>query len=683
MLFYVKEEHILLRGLFLCGKLLGNFLLEDHLFGLVSIIALVNKLLLCDNRLGSLFGSSRYVLVYGILRNFLAFHGNHRLACGDHLLVGRLGIGIITLGIAHFGNLDGLLDHACGRLLHGSGNLCRGGSLFGNGLLGDRLLGFGRRGIRFHGLVLLARGSIIIQLPKEVGIGRDHAFVLLGKLGGVIGSQLEGGSRLFLANIFLDQLALHQCLGGFEGILLCIIDRFNVNGREPLLLAGALNQLHSPLELTGRAKLVLEGGLGVFLLIAHVSATVDGSVQTLGLKRQIELQNIGLNVDLCDLCASVMEAVRGPADAALGSLVGKQSVLELTVIFLDTGTRLDQLCLKALAIVRHNVASRILVKTDDALVSCKAVLTVGLFVVNVILVVTRSTVRLVELILILGILLVEKRLILGSKLLLGEGCQRILLGAVGKIGFLALLQLVVQKIGQLFHELLCGGSLRGRLYGNLANDLLLGLGHDFFHDLIRLIALGRGRILQSHGSNGGFLGNAVLYTVLIKLLADGRLLIEALIRILKDGKCILGVLLCLGIRLLTLLLCLGGNKLRNGLGNRLPRLSFRFGKRCDILGGNKEISLFLRYDQKHRKNHGTNRYQSGNDRKCQIGHLRNGSQRNHGNGIMIVLRGFVFPKLLLLPTRAGHLSRKDQDAGNFYPQQAGKHGNGNEKSASG
>ena len=330
----------------------------------------------------------------------------------------------------------------------------------------------------------------------------------------MIGGKLEGRCGLFLADIFLDQIARHQILGGIKGILLFIIDVLDIDGRQTVLLAYTLYQLHCPLELAGRAELVAERRIHILFDIAHVSTAINGSLKACGIKGKIKLQNTRLDVDLCDRRASVMEAVGSPTDAVFGTLVGKQSVFQLAVIFLDVGTRLDQLCFKALAVVRHDVATRVLVKADDTLVACKAV-AVGIvfFVVLVILVsfcVCTSfgffqIVLVINLVLVVRVFFVIRHIGSGKS---GNTCIGVLL-ALFFLGFrfialLALLQFVIEKIRKLFHHrigrrvvlLLGGGGGRRFLV-----HFFISLGHDLFHDLIGACAVSKGRFTlgRHHG----------------------------------------------------------------------------------------------------------------------------------------------------------------------------------------
>ena len=224
------------------------------------------------------------------------------------------------------------------------------------------------------------------------------------------------------------------------------------------------------------------------------------------------------------------------------------------------------------------------------------------------------------------------------------------------------------------------------MHGNLAHHLFLGLGNDFFHDLIGLRSIVKGGILHCYGSRQRVLRHLLIRNEFFRFFLCRDLLAKALILIsfLKNRKdVLLRLLRILGISLLTLLLGLLENHLR--LFQKLLRHLLSLRKCHDILCRNKEVSLFARYDQKHREYHGDNRHKPCQNRKSHVGCLRDGSQRHDRNGAMIALRGILalILDLLLFPTRAGDLIGKNQYAGNFHAQQTGKHGNGNEESDSG
>ena len=570
---------------------------------------------------------------------------------GGKFLVGRLSVGIIALGIAHFGDLDGLLDHVGNRLSCGLGRFLRHRRFLGNRFLKHRLLdGLGD----LLDLLFLQFQHLVVKLPGEVCVGGNNALVLIGNRGDMIGIQLKGSGGLFLSDIFLDQLALHKALGGFKGIELPVIHFLNVDGRKSLLLAGALNQLHCPFELSGGAKLVQEGGVSIFLLGAHVSAAVNGSLQGIGIQRKIELQNIGLDVDLGDLGSAVVEAVGAPADAALGSLVGKERVFQLTVILLDTGTRLNQLCLKALAVMGNDIASRVLVKADDTLVTGESVLAVGLFVVDIILVLGFGIVDIVKLVLILILVLVG--ILILDFHILREGSDRSVIGR-GRLGFvilLTLLQLVIQKIGKLFHKLL--GSLGlGSSRGNLPYHLFLRLGHDLLYDLVGTGAICKGGTL-GNGSLGRGYGLSILGenlslhlfhgSFLVKLLID--LLIIGLILKYREGILGRGSFLGLGIGILALLLTLVGKRCGRALLGGRNRRVFCLNQRRGILGRNEGISFFVEHDERHDKHHRGNRHQTREHRKRYVGGLRNDAKHEHSASVIIMPRGAALLCLDLL-----------------------------------
>ena len=685
---FVKEIFLVVLGLY--GVLVRLLLGHLGFFALLGLFGLLNLLGFRDF-LGflSFFGFFRlnYVLKhlglglngYGLLCGGLRKLGDrlngHGLLGGDHLLVGGLSVGIVALGVAHLGDLDGLAND----LGSGSGLLGRGRIGFGFGLhlgLGGRL-GLNRDGNLLGSLLLLGH-YVIVKLPGEVCVCGNHALVLVGNAGHVIGRQLKGGGGLFLANVFLNQLAGNQALGALKGIQRLIVDLLNINGRESVLLAGALNQLHGPLELTGGAKLVEEGCVGILLFGSHVLTTVNGALQGLGLQSKVELQNVGLDVDLCDLGASVVEAVGGPADAALGSLVGKERVLQLAVVLLDAGARLDQLGLKALAVVSHDVASRCLVKSNDALVARKAILAIGLLVVNIVLL-ALGLLAVLKIVVLVDLILVVKLLVLGVGCVLGKGGNTSILALLGGllIGLLALLQLVVQKVGQLFHQLLGSGIglLRG-CSGNLANDLLLGLGNDLLHDLVGTVATdgftrrsrgslyGRladdGRQKLGHGGLlGGLLGRALLCVKDVKgSFLLGRLLNEGLLSPYR------------GIGLLTLLLLGGGI----GLGGLLfmGRLVLLLRQRRHVPRGQEGIALDPNHDQKNQKENGNKSHNPRQNGKRSEGSCGNGTQKNECRTVMILVGGI--PRAIRLGVRIGmtHLAQQNQNARHQGTQKAGQ-----------
>ena len=65
----------------------------------------------------------------------------------------------------------------------------------------------------------------------------------------------------------------------------------------------------------------------------------------------------------------VGKIIDGPGDTILGSFVTKERVFNAAVIFFDLRACLDQLCLKALAVMCNDVATRFLVKANNALIA--------------------------------------------------------------------------------------------------------------------------------------------------------------------------------------------------------------------------------------------------------------------------------------------------------------------------
>ena len=282
-------------------------------------------------------------------------------------------LGVVTLGCANslvccgscgscarYGGGNGyFLD---GRLLNDNGFLF--GLLNDDGFFGDRLF------YRLFGSGLFNRFRlVVVKLPSEVCVCGDNGFILFDQLRYVIGVKLEGSRRLFLTQILANKSAGDERFGIGEGILLLVVDLFDVDGREPLLFTGALYQLQSKRELARRVDLVKEGSLGVFLFGSNIASAVNGILKSRGLKRKIEIQRTGANVDLCDLRVLVGVGVNGPAHALLGAFVAHKRVADSTVIFFGSRTGLHQLCLAALAIACNDVASCFFVKAYDALVA--------------------------------------------------------------------------------------------------------------------------------------------------------------------------------------------------------------------------------------------------------------------------------------------------------------------------
>ena len=199
------------------------------------------------------------------------------------------------------------------------------------------------------------------------------------------GVQLEGAGRLFLPDILLDQAAGDQALGVLKRIGALVVLLFGVDGREPLLLAHPLHQLQRPLEFAGGAQLVAEGGVGILFDVSHVPAVIDRPLQPRGIQRQVQLQRAGFDIDFGQRGAAVEKAFGRPADAGFVPAVGQQRVFQLAVIVLDVGPRLNQLGLKALAVVRNNVIAGGLVKADDFFVAGEVLGVVGLVVKIIIL----------------------------------------------------------------------------------------------------------------------------------------------------------------------------------------------------------------------------------------------------------------------------------------------------------
>ena len=279
----------------------------------------------------------------------------------------------VTLGIMTLGGFHGFMRYrgrTCHRLLNNRLDRCR---FFGNGLLNNRLfndLFFNNRFLYRHFLynrLLRLFGLLIIKFPSKVRIYGNHAAILLGKLRYVIGIQLKGHSGLFLAQIFANQAAADQILCGIERILLLIVHRLNIDRRESLLLASALHQLQCQRQLSGRVHLVKERCFRILLLIADVTTVIYTILQRRGIKRKIQIQSTRTNVDLRNLRMIVIVIIDGPRNTVLSTLIRKKRILDRAVILLNVATRLNQLCLKALAVMCHDVAACLLVKANNTL----------------------------------------------------------------------------------------------------------------------------------------------------------------------------------------------------------------------------------------------------------------------------------------------------------------------------
>ena len=184
----------------------------------------------------------------------------------------------------------------------------------------------------------------------------------------MIGVKLEGDRRLFLTQILANKSTSDKCFGIGKGILLLVIDFFDVDGRETLLFASALYQFKCQSELAGRVDLVKEGGLCIFLFAANVLAAVNGIFQGGRFEREVKIQGARTNIDFCNLLF-VCVGVNRPAHALFGALIAHECVADCAIILFGSGARLHQFCLAALAIASNDVATRLFVKAYDALIA--------------------------------------------------------------------------------------------------------------------------------------------------------------------------------------------------------------------------------------------------------------------------------------------------------------------------
>ena len=452
----------------------------------------------------------------------------------------------------------------------------------------------------------------------------------------MVGRQLKGHGRLFLAQILANQAATHQILGCLKGIEFLVIDRFDINGRKSLLLTGALYQLQCQRQLTCRIDLEQEGRVGVFLLVAHVASVIGAILQRCGVKCQIQIQRAVAHVDLRDLSVVVGIAVDRPGDAILRALVGQQCVLDRAVIFLHLGACLDQLRLEALAIMRNDVASRFLVKADDPLVSAEQL---ALVIVVALLCLSVRLVCFIRLVNVIDLGLVRVVLVL---LRLRKGGNALAVGA--RHGILDLHHLLhtelsakLHQFGDRLQDLLGRGAVflahvvggRGRV--GLLDDLTVGLGNMLFDhgDLTCGICRavygdGVGRclcradgFLTRNQRNGSFLGGSL--SDLLDGGFDGLLLCchRFLLCALLFHRLLCGNLnknlvkrLCHGDPLLFKRLVLGECYLLDSLLNRLL---------CGLSRRRQGVSFCTKDDDQKRENKCSHR---GSARKCQQNDLR-------------------------------------------------------------
>ena len=274
------------------------------------------------------------------------------------------------LGIADLRGPHGFLGHGLRHLRRG-----RLRSGFGFGLnLRHILCRFFRRQVLLRGFLFRLRlRRIVVQFPENIRARRHHRFVHVRRLRDMILGKLERCCGLFLADIFPDHAPAHQILGFLERIRFLVVDFLDIDRRQPLLLADALNQLQSPAEFAVGTDFVFEGRVRIPFLMADIPPVIDRVLQACRIQRQIQLQVVAADVDLCNRRSAVGKGIRVPADARFRPLVGEQCVFQLAVEMLDVRAGLDQSALEALAVVRNDIAPRFLVIADDAFVSAEPV----------------------------------------------------------------------------------------------------------------------------------------------------------------------------------------------------------------------------------------------------------------------------------------------------------------------
>ena len=235
----------------------------------------------------------------------------------------------------------------------------------------DRLLCFGfyfNDGLFFHNS-FLNLGLVVVKFPRKVCICGNDGFIFLNQLRHVVGIQFEGCRRFFLAQIFANQAASDQGFGIGKGILLLVVNFFDVDGRKSLLFASTLHKFQSKRELARRVDLIKERCLGIFLLCANIASAIDGILERGGFQCQIKIQGAGTDIDFCNLRMLVGIGVDGPTHTLLGAFIAHKCVADSAIILFGSRTRLHQFCLTALAIAGNNVTTRFFVEANNALVA--------------------------------------------------------------------------------------------------------------------------------------------------------------------------------------------------------------------------------------------------------------------------------------------------------------------------
>ena len=238
---------------------------------------------------------------------------------------------------------------------------CNG--LFDNGFLFDDFF-YGFFDGFFH-----AFGLVVVELPSEVCVCGNNGFVFLCQLRYVVGIKLKGSRRLFFAQILANETARNQSFGIGKGILLLVVNFFDVDGRKSLLFTSALYQFECKCKFAGRIDLVKERRFGILLFAAYILAAINGILKCGGFQRKIKIKRAGTDVDSCDLCVIVCISVDRPAHALLGALVAHKRVTDSAIILFGAVARLHQFCLAALAITCNDMTTGLGVKANDALVA--------------------------------------------------------------------------------------------------------------------------------------------------------------------------------------------------------------------------------------------------------------------------------------------------------------------------
>ena len=279
------------------------------------------------------------------------------------------------LGVADLRGADGLFGHGLRDLRRRRRFGLRPGRSVSFLRLGSRFrLRFGfRLGSRFGFGFRFGLRRVVVQFPEHIRARRDNAFVHIGRLRHVILRQFKRRGGLFLTDILADYAAPHQFFGFLKRVGFLVVDLFDIDRGQSLFLGHALNQFQRPTELPIGTHLIFERRIGIPFLVSDIPPVINAVLQTCRIKRQIQLQTVAADVDFCNGILPVRKAVRIPADARFRSLVGKKRILEFAVVMLDVRARLDQSALKALAIVRNDIATRFLVVADDPLVSAETV----------------------------------------------------------------------------------------------------------------------------------------------------------------------------------------------------------------------------------------------------------------------------------------------------------------------